>query len=103
MKTLVSTPHHEYSADVREFVEGKIQSLAKFYDRIVSLRAKLERDTDDHRVELIANVGHGVTLVVDGRGRLLDGALEEAVERMTTVLARHKEKLADRHRRAKTR
>ena len=103
MKTLVSIPHHEYPSNVREFVEDKIQSLSKFYDRIVSMRAKLERETEEHRVELVANVGHGVTLVVDGRGRLLDSALEEAVARMTTVLARHKEKLADRHRRSKAR
>ncbi len=101
MKTVVSIPHHEYPSNVRELVEVKIQSLSRFYDRIVSLRAKLEHDTTDHRVELIANVGNGVTLVVDGRGNLLDTALENAIARMTTVLARHKEKLEDRHRRAK--
>ena len=101
MKTLVSIPHHEYPANVRTSVEDKVQSLGKYYDRIVSLRAKLERETEVHKVELVANIGHGVTLVVDGRGALLDSALEEAVHRMGTVLSRHKEKLADRHRRAK--
>ncbi|MBI5431346.1 MAG: HPF/RaiA family ribosome-associated protein [Planctomycetes bacterium] len=99
MKTQVSIPHHEYPSNVRDFVEGKLRHLEKFYDRIVSLRAKLERETEAHRVELVANVGHGTTLVVDGRGPLLDTALEEAVHRMSSVLARHKEKLTDRHRR----
>ncbi|MCC6406544.1 MAG: HPF/RaiA family ribosome-associated protein [Planctomycetes bacterium] len=99
MKTQVSIPHHEYPSNVRDFVEGKLQHLEKFYDRIVSLRAKLERETETHRVELVANVGHGTTLVVDGRGPLLDTALEEAVHRMSSVLSRHKEKLTDRHRR----
>jgi ribosome-associated translation inhibitor RaiA len=100
MKTVVSIPHHEYPARVREHVEGELQDLLRFYDRIVSIRALLERDSDLHRVELVANVGHGVTLVVDSRAELLDGALEGAVERMKRVLKSHKGRLVDRRRRA---
>ena len=37
---LAGTNRLEYPANVREFVEGKIQHLEKFYDRIVSMRAK---------------------------------------------------------------
>jgi len=99
MKTFVSIPHHEYPATVREHVEEKLQHLAKFYDRIVSIRAVLERRGEEHRVELVTNVGHGVTLVVDSRGPLLNAALDEALDRMGRVLTRHKAKLAEKHRR----
>jgi ribosomal subunit interface protein len=98
MKTLVSVPHHEYPAEVRTGVETKLQTLLKYYDRIVSLRAVLARQNGFHRVELIANVGHGATLVVDARTELLDGAVDEAMDRMGRVLSRHKERLAERHR-----
>jgi len=99
MKTIVSIPHHEYPAAVRDLVERKLQQIAKYYERIESLRAVLTREADDHRVELVATVGHGVTLVVDCRENLLEAALAEAIERMRRVLRRHKTKLENRHRR----
>ena len=99
MKTLVSIPHHEYPARVRENVESKLQHLAHYFERIVSVRALLERQSEQHRVELVVNVGHGVTLVVDARGDSHDATLDEALARMTRVLKRHKAKLTDRGRR----
>jgi len=99
MKTLVTIPHHEYPARVREHVEQKLQHLARFFDRIVSMRALLERQAEQHRVELVANVGQGVTLVVDARGGGLEATLDEALDRMGRVLRRHKTRLTDRHRR----
>ncbi len=99
MKTLVSIPHHEYPAGIREQVEEKLQHLARFFDRIVSIRALLERQAELHRVELVANVGQGVTLVVDARGASPDAALDDALDRMGRVLKRHKSRLTDRHRR----
>ena len=99
MKTIVSIPHLEYPARVRERVEEKLQHLVKFYERIVSLRAVLARDGEDHKIELVANVGHGVTLVVDARQGQLDAAIDQAVQRMTKVLTRHKSRRAQRHRR----
>jgi ribosomal subunit interface protein len=99
MKTIVSIPHHEYPARVRETVEEKLQNLLKFYERIVSMRAVLARESDTHRVELVANVGNGVTLVVESREGLLEAAIDEAIHRMGRVLTRHKTKLADKYRR----
>ena len=80
MKTLVSIPHHEYHSQVREHVEEKLQHLARFFDRIISMRALLERQAEEHRVELVANVGQGVTLVVDARGDVVLLAVRLAVE-----------------------
>jgi putative sigma-54 modulation protein len=99
MKTIVSIPHHEYPARVREHVESRLQGLVKFYERIVSLRAVLSREGEQHRVELVAHVGHGVTLVVESRRDQLEAAVEDALQRMTRVLTKHKTKRAQRHRR----
>lgn len=103
MKTLVSIPHHEYPPRVRDTVERKLQDLLKYYDRIQSLRAVLERQTDSHRVELVATIGHRATLVVDARAPLLDSALDAAIDRMGRTLRRHKERLEARHRRPASR
>ena len=99
MKTEVAILHHEYPSKIREYVTDKIQQLVRFYDGTVSMRAVLERQHDDHRVELVANVRRGVTLVVDARTSSITAALDEAVDRMSRMLARHKSKLKQEGRR----
>jgi len=92
MRTEVAILHHEYPAETRDLVAGRLQNLVKFYEDTVSLRAVLERQRDEHRVELIANVRRGVVLVVDARGDSITLALDGAIERMGRVLGRHKDK-----------
>jgi len=99
MKTEVSILHHDYPARVRETVEEKLQHLGRFCDWVVSIRALLERQADDHRVEIVANAGGGTVLVADATADAFSVALEEAVERMGRHLKRHHDKITkDRHR-----
>lgn len=99
MKTEVAILHHEYPTTIRDYVEEKLGQLVKYYERTVSVRALLERQNEEHRAELVASVGRGVVLVVDARSSSIRAALDEAVERMGRVLARHKEKLVQSSRR----
>ena len=93
MKTEVAIHHHEYPPAVREKVEDRVQGLGKYFDRIISVRAFLERQHDVHRAELVANVGRGVVLVVDARSGTIGEALDEALDRMGRALSKHKEKI----------
>ena len=99
MKTEVAILHNEYPNKIRDFVATKLQSLVKFYEGTVSVRAVLERERDDHRVELVASVRRGVVLVVDASSNSITSALDEAIERMGRVLSRHKNKLKSEVRR----
>ena len=101
MKTLVSVPHHAYPNSVRDAVETKLQMLGKYFERIESLRAVLDREHDSHCVEIVVHVGHGATLVVDSKAATFDAALDDALARMKSLLTRHKQRLVQRHRRAK--
>jgi ribosomal subunit interface protein len=99
MKTQVSILHHDYPARVRETVEEKLQHLLKFYERVVSIRALLERQNEHHRVEIVANVGRGTVLVADLTADSFSTALDGAVDRMVRHLKRHHDKVTrDRHR-----
>lgn len=99
MQTQVSILHHDYPARVREQVEERLQHLVKFYDRIVSMRALLERQNEEHRVEIVANVGQGAVLVVDARDSAFTRALDEALDRMESLLKRYNKKLIENRRR----
>ena len=101
MKTQVSVARRAYPNSVRESVEAKLQLLARYFERIESLRAVLEREREDHRVELIVHVGHGATLVVEAKASSMNAALDESMARMKSLLTRHKQRLVQRHRRAR--
>ena len=96
MRTEVSILHNDYPATARDFVGGKLQPLSRFFERTQSLRAVLGRVHDEHRVELVAHVSHGQTLVIDHRADSFGRAVEEAVDRMARALSKHKDKLTSR-------
>lgn len=98
MKTQVSIPHHDYPSRVREAVEQRLAGLLEHFDRIISLRALCERQSEVHRVELVANVGRHATLVVDVRADEFPAALDAALHKMGRVLDRHRERLIGRRR-----
>jgi ribosomal subunit interface protein len=98
MQTSVSILHHDYPALVRDTVDEKLHHLERFNDRIVSLRALLERQHLDHRVELVANVGHGAVLVADARRDDFGSALDEATSRMERLLKRDHDRRIERRR-----
>ena len=103
MKTEVSILHHDYPSRLRETVELKVQQLAKFFDQLTSMHAKIERLNEVHRVELVANVAHGPTLVADGRGGTFNAALEDATSKMTTSIKRvHDKHRTERRRQRRT-
>jgi ribosomal subunit interface protein len=101
MQPQVSILHHDYPARAREQVETKLQHLVKFYDRIVSMRALLERQHEEHRVEIVAHIARGAVLVVDARGTAFGSTLEEAIERMERLLKRQNEKRTHDRRRGR--
>jgi ribosomal subunit interface protein len=100
MQKQVSILHHDYPSRVREEVDERLERLLKYYERIVSSRALLERHNEEHRVEIVCNVGHGAVLVVDARKSAFSAALDEAFDRMHALLVRHREKHIDQRRRA---
>jgi len=102
MQPQVSILHNDYPVTARDQVEQKLQHLVKFYDRIVSMRALLERQRDEHRVEIVAHVARGAVLVVDARGTAFGSALEEAIERMERLLKRQNEKRTTERRRGRS-
>ncbi len=93
MKTEVAILHQVYPSSFREVVAEKMGHLSRFFDGTQSLRAVLDRQHDEHRIEMIASVRQGTVLVVEGRAQGIGAALDEAISRMGRSLRRHKDKL----------
>lgn len=102
MKTQVSILHKDYPADMRALVESKLEQLFRFCGDKVSLEARLEREADDHRVEIVATIPRGPVLVADVRSSGIREALDEALDRMARKLKRSREKTTlERRRKAR--
>jgi ribosomal subunit interface protein len=102
MKTEVAILHHMYPSSFREVVASKMDHLVRFFDGTQCLRAVLDKQHDEHRVEMIASVRQGTVLVVEGRAGNIGAALDDAIDRMGRSLRRHKDKLVCGRRRAKS-
>lgn len=97
MRTTVSILHHDYPAGLRDHVEERLSGLERFYSKVQTINARLERTRGSHRVELVANCGHGAVLVADVAKDGVGKALDEAIDRMACQLRKLHGKIVDRH------
>ncbi len=97
MKTNVSILHHDYPAKMRPYVEEKLAHLERFYSKVVTMTARLERVADHDRVEIVANCGNGAVLVADVAEDGIGKALDEAVDRMGRQMRKLHDKIVARH------
>jgi ribosomal subunit interface protein len=100
MRTQVSILHHDYPGQLRDRVKEKLEALTRFNEHVTSMTARLERQGDDHRVEIVAQVSHGPTLVADVLRGGFSAALEEALDRMGSSLKRTNRKRGTERRRS---
>lgn len=93
--------------DFRVLVEEKLQKAAKIFDHAGDVDVELTeehnpRRTDDkYRLELTSLTG-GRMLRIETAAPTPDAALDDAVDRFTRTLRRHKERLIDSHRKRET-
>jgi putative sigma-54 modulation protein len=91
----------------RALVEEKLQKAAKIFDHAGDVDVELTeehnpRRTDDKfRLELTSLTG-GRMLRIETAAPTPDAALDDAVDRFTRTLRRHKERLIDSHRKRET-
>ena len=100
MRTHVSILHHDYPGHLRAHVEEKLEALTRFNEHVTSMTARLERQGNEHRVEIVAQVSHGPTLVADVCREGFSRSLEEALDRMGRSLRRANRKRGSRRRRS---
>jgi len=100
MKIEVTSRSDRIREDVRRYAAEKVEKLNHFFDRITSVRVVLSAEENErHGVELVVAAGGGATFVAEERGPEPFAAVDLAVHKMERQLARHKEKLQERHRR----
>ncbi len=96
MNVTVKSPHMEVTDSIREFVEGKVAKLPKYYDMIQSVDVILDMEADQAVVEIVVSAKRRNTFVATHRAEDLYASVDQCVHKITEQLRRHKDRVRDR-------
>jgi ribosomal subunit interface protein len=92
MNTEISMLDPGYTPELRDFVEDKLAGLVRFHGRLNSVRVVLDRQREQHSVELVAKVDGDAPFVVEQVAESARAAVDLGAERLARVLRRAREK-----------
>jgi putative sigma-54 modulation protein len=101
VQVIVSGRHVGVTDKLKTHVAQKLEKLTRFYDRIESIEAVLDREGEVPIVEAIVNAEHGVRFVARESGVDEYTALDLVVEKLSRQLTKHKERHRNRKHQAK--
>jgi putative sigma-54 modulation protein len=87
----------EVTPALRDYVESKLQRLARHFDHPFDIRTQLSLDKPDHRAEATVSIS-GRTLHADANAIDMYAAIDLLADKLDRLLLKHKEKLVDHHR-----
>ena len=82
---------------LREYVDSKLQRLARHFDQPFDIRVQLGLDKPDHRAEATVTVS-GKSLHADASAIDMYAAIDLLADKLDRLLLKHKKKLVDHHR-----
>ena len=93
MKIAVEARHMHLTEAMRQYVEGKIEKLPRFYDSILSIAATLDVEADQPVVEIHVTARQKHTFVARQRGEDLYACVDRCVDKITQQIRRHKDRV----------
>lgn len=87
----------EVTPALRDYVEARLQRLARHFDHPFDVRTLLSLDKPDHRAEATVTIS-GRTLHADANALDMYAAIDLLADKLDRLLMKHKEKLVDHHR-----
>lgn len=96
MQIIVSGRHLDVTDELKSHVAQKLEKLTRFYDRIESIEAVLDREGEVPIVEALVNAEHGVRFVARESSDDLYTALDLVMDKLSRQLTKHKERFRNR-------
>lgn len=95
MNISVNARHMEVTDSIRQYVEGKVAKLSRFYDSVQTIEVVLDREADNAVVEIVAHAKKKHTFVASGRDADMYACVDICLEKITEQLRRHKDRVRD--------
>jgi putative sigma-54 modulation protein len=87
----------EITPALRDYVESKLQRLARHFDQPIDVRTQLSLEKQAHCAEANVLIS-GRTLHADASADNMYAAIDLLADKLDRLLMKHKEKLVDHHR-----
>ncbi|MCK5406302.1 MAG: ribosome-associated translation inhibitor RaiA [Candidatus Krumholzibacteria bacterium] len=95
MNISTTSRHYELPAALRDYAEGKVQNLKKYFDHIVNARLIFTLEKYRHKVEITLHV-NGKDFVGIEESDDMYVSVDRSVEKLERQLKKHKEKIRSR-------
>ena len=95
MNISTTSRHYELPAALRDYAEGKVQNLKKYFDHIVNARLIFTLEKYRHKVEITLHV-NGRDFVGIEESDDMYVSVDRSVEKLERLLKKHKEKIRSR-------
>ncbi len=99
MDTKINAVKFRADQKLIDFIEGKVEKLSQYFDRIISSEVTLKVDADekpDNKITEIKIVISGDNLFAKKQADSFEEATDLAVEALRRQLKKHKEKLREK-------
>lgn len=82
---------------LRDYVTGKFDRLARFFDNVTNVHVVLEVQKQSHKAEATVHVAGG-DLFADAKAEDMYAAIDALADKLDRQIKKHKEKVTDHHR-----
>jgi putative sigma-54 modulation protein len=96
VQIIVTGRHLDVTDELKAHVTQKLEKLTRFYDRIESIEAVLDREHEVPIVETLVNAERGVRFVARESSTDLYAALDLVMDKLSRQLTKHKEQFRNR-------
>lgn len=96
MQIKISARHGQLSDATRSKIEGKVEKLSRYFERLTSIAVTVDLEhPDSPEVEVLASAEHKHDFVATDRSENLLSAVEAAVHKVEQQLKKYKAKIQE--------
>jgi putative sigma-54 modulation protein len=95
MNISTTSRHYDLAPALKDYAEGKVQNLKRYFDQIVNANLIFSLEKYRHRVEITLHV-NGKDFVSVEESDDMYAAVDKSVDKLETQLRRHKDKIKRR-------
>lgn len=95
MNISTTSRHYDLAPALKDYAEGKVQNLKRYFDQIVNANLIFSLEKYRHRVEITLHV-NGRDFVSVEESDDMYAAVDKSVDKLETQLRRHKDKIKRR-------
>ena len=90
--------HQQHSDTVKDYAREKAQKLTRFFDGVNHIEIVLDKEHDEHTVEVIVSATHHLHFVGHATNASAMTCVDRVIDKLERQIVKAKERLKDHHR-----